>query len=153
MESDELLMLEVIRRFRQLHHQMSTRLYLLSHSETAVLQGIRQMGARANVSDIARAMLASPPSISRTLRQLREKEYVDSRPDENDRRNTYVVLTPKGRAVLTKDMEQRQRFHAAVIQRMGQEQWDTLCKLMDSLYDCMRLELEEWPDEKPARKD
>ena len=85
METDEFV-LDNMRRFRQLQMQLMGKLYTLSHSEIAVLQEIRHAGGNANVTDMARALVVSPPAISRTLRQLREKGLVDSRPDENDRR-------------------------------------------------------------------
>lgn len=153
MESDDMLMLEAVRRFRQLQQQMNARMYILSHSETAVLQGIRQLGDKANVSDMARSMMVSPPAISRTLRQLREKGYVDSRTYEHDRRNTYVVMTPQGRDALSRDMEQRHRFQEAVIRRMGKEQWETLQHLAKNLYECMQQEIEEWSDDRSTGKD
>ena len=147
------MMMDVIRRFRQLHHQMSTKLCLLSYSETAILQITRKSGNYISVSEIARASSSSLPSISRTLRQLRKKGYIDSCTDENDRRNTYVALTPAGQDILAKDMEQRKRFHAAVVQRMGEDEWNTMCRLVLTMHDCMQQELENWPDNQPVGKE
>ena len=152
MDLDELLMVEALRRFRRLQNQMDTKLLILSQSETAVLQEIRLRGENANVSDMAHAMMVSPPAISRTLRQLREKGYVDSRPDEQDRRNTYVVITPRGQEVLSRDMDKRHQFHEAVLKRMGREDWETMCVLLKHFYHCMQQEMDEWPDER-ERKD
>ncbi len=152
METDEFV-LDNMRRFRQLQMQLMGKLYTLSHSEIAVLQEIRHAGGNANVTDMARALVVSPPAISRTLRQLREKGLVDSRPDENDRRGTYVVMTPTGEAALRRDMAQRQQFFAAVIRRMGPEQWKQMGVLMERLYESMRLELEQWPACEPERKE
>lgn len=152
METDEFVLLDHMRRFRQLQIQLMGKLYTLSHSEIAVLQEIRHAGGYANVTDIARTLMVSPPAISRTLRQLREKGLVDSRPDENDRRGTYVVMTPQGKEALQRDIAQRQCFFAAVSRRMGTEQWNQMSKLMEQLYESMRLELEQWPDE-PERKE
>ena len=123
------MMMDVIRRFRQLHHQMSTKLCLLSYSETAILQITRKSGNYISVSEIARASSSSLPSISRTLRQLREKGYIDSCTDENDRRN------------------------AAVVQRMGEDEWNTMCRLVLTMHDCMQQELENWPDNQPVGKE
>ena len=153
MESDEFVLLDHMRRFRQLQIQLMGKLYTLSHSEIAVLQEIQHAGGYANVTDMSRALVVSPPAISRTLRQLREKRLVDSRPDENDRRGTYVVMTPQGKEMLQRDMAQRQRFFSAVTQRMGPEQWKQMSELMEQLYESMRLELEQWPADEPERKE
>ena len=62
-------------------------------------------------------------------------------------------MTPTGEAALRRDMAQRQQFFAAVIRRMGPEQWKQMGVLMERLYESMRLELEQWPACEPERKE
>ena len=48
------------------------------------------------VSDIARYLELSAPAVSRTMKALEEKEYIERQTDKQDRRNTFVKLTTKG---------------------------------------------------------
>ncbi len=145
MEPDGLILLDSMRRMRQLHQKLSGRLYTMSHGETGILQSIEQRGGYAGVSDIAKEMVVSPPAISRTLRQLRERGYVESRTDENDRRNVYLAMTPAGKIALKQEIERRQCFYQVVVERMGRDKWDQMCSLLDEFYDCMRQEIDRLP--------
>lgn len=47
-------------------------------------------------SELAAKTKTLPPAVSRTLRGLEEKGYVERSVDKKDRRNTYISLTEKG---------------------------------------------------------
>ena len=49
------------------------------------------------ISELAARAKMLPPAISRTLKGLEERGYVERNVNKNDRRNTYVELTETGR--------------------------------------------------------
>ncbi|HEY5959418.1 MAG TPA: winged helix DNA-binding protein [Polyangiaceae bacterium] len=62
-------------------------------------------------SMFARSRQSSPAAVSKTLRQLIDKELVSAAIDENDGRQRRYELTPKGRRIL---LQLRQSREAAV---------------------------------------
>ena len=48
-------------------------------------------------SDIAKRLGITAPAVSKMLRSMEEKGYVERRVDEKDRRNTRVSITPDGK--------------------------------------------------------
>ena len=70
----------------------------LSSSEFSVMGAILQMGENGKItsSELAAKTKTLPPAVSRTLRGLEEKGYVERSVDKKDRRNTYISLTEKG---------------------------------------------------------
>ena len=59
-----------------------------------------------------------PPAVSRTLRGLEEKGYVERSADKKDRRNTYISLTEQG---WKKGEEVRDRMHAVSYTHLGSD--------------------------------
>ena len=57
--------------------------------------GNREQGVLA--SDIAKRLRITAPAVSKMLRSMEEKGYVERRVDEKDRRNTRVSITPDGK--------------------------------------------------------
>ena len=93
------------------------------------------------VSRLAALMGVSPPSVSRTLRNMREKGFVCLRTDAADRRHTLVFLTEKGEAELKNCKKHMDRFALRVFERMGPEQVEQLLILLDRMIDIMEEEL------------
>lgn len=56
----------------------------------------KHAGAPACVADIAAQMGVSVPAVSRTLRSLQEKGWIERNVDEADRRSVRVTATPAG---------------------------------------------------------
>lgn len=59
----------------------------------------------AVVADIAAMLGVSVPSVSRTLRGLQSKKWIDRQINEADRRSVQVTITPAGREILDKNMQ------------------------------------------------
>ncbi len=59
-------------------------------------------GACITVAQSASMMGISMPAVSRTLRNLQKKGYIDRRSDENDRRNVLIIVTEAGYEALGK---------------------------------------------------
>lgn len=70
-------------------------------------------GGRAMLKDIARREFVSAPNLCAVFRKLESDGLVLRVVDENDRRNTWYSVTPRGAEIATASME---RFRSAVEQ-------------------------------------
>lgn len=61
-------------------------------------------GTAASVADIAALMGVSVPAVSRTLRSLQGRGWIERTIDEDDRRSVRVSITPAGRENLLDNM-------------------------------------------------
>ena len=86
--------------------------------------GNREQGVLA--SDIAKRLRITAPAVSKMLRSMEEKGYVERRVDEKDRRNTRVSITPDGKEAEQQVRRQMQEFITGVIERLGEEPVDLL---------------------------
>ncbi len=104
-------------------------------------------------SDIAKRLRITAPAVSKMLRSMEEKGYVERRVDEKDRRNTRVSITPDG-----KEAEQQVRagrceeFITGVIERLGEERTKELIHLMNRYTEIMRGRESEQKKEKRGGK-
>jgi DNA-binding MarR family transcriptional regulator len=64
------------------------------------------------MSELARHMAVSLPTISKSVDMLVRREWVERSADKRDRRQSMVRLTPRGRRVLA-DIQQRAERHVA----------------------------------------
>ena len=66
------------------------------------LQAMAQAVGPAFATKLARALLVTPPTMTRTIDALVERGLVARRPDPDNRRQIGLVLTPAGRALLAR---------------------------------------------------
>lgn len=80
--------------------------------------------------------------MSRTLRGLEEKGYVERTVDKKDRRNTYISLTEQG---WKKGEEVRDRMHdfsCSVMSQLKEEDVDQLVAYLDRIYEIAEKEID-----------
>lgn len=94
------------------------------------------------ISEIARITRTLPPAVSRTLRGLEAQEYIIRIVDKNDRRNTYVEITDKGKEVLAKTESELKNFFESVLGRTDPDKIEKLTGYLHELYDITSAELE-----------
>lgn len=63
------------------------------------------IGGRAKLKDIARREGITPPNLCATFRKLEKDCLVERTIDENDRRNTWYSVTPRGKEIASRVME------------------------------------------------
>ena len=116
----------------------------LSSSEFSVMGAILQMGENGKItsSELAAKTKTLPPAVSRTLRGLEEKGYVERTVDKKDRRNTYISLTEQG---WKKGMHKLQE---KVEQLYSRQELSHLEKYLDRLYELLAEENREACEEK-----
>ena len=101
------------------------------------------------VSDIARYLELSAPAVSRTMKSLEEKEYIERHTDKQDRRNTFVKLTAKGEKQLKAWMKVFEEFSEAIFARLGDEKSN---QLLEDLEAFVKASKEEMKAREEAKK-
>ena len=97
-------------------------------------------GKDFEASDIAKRLRITAPAVSKMLRSMEEKGYVERRVDEKDRRNTRVSITPDGKEAEQQVRRQMQEFITGVIERLGEERTKELIHLMNRYTEIMQEE-------------
>lgn len=100
-----------------------------------------ESGCGVYVSTIAEHLKVTPSAISRMLKGLEEKDLIERKVDKNDRRNTYVTLTEKGKKVTKKVEAEMNELTKSIISSMGEEDSKTLIRLFNKLVDTMEVEI------------
>ena len=144
---------EIERQFMQTLRRLG-RLHL-SHTDSAVNRGEfvalaslerwdkRHGGEGARASILAELVEASPQALSRTLRSLESKGFIERTADAKDRRNVLICLTDRGRAVLANGKEKIREQFGQVATRMGEKDLRQLIYLMNRLVDVMQTVIDE----------
>lgn len=83
---------------------------------------------KVTVGDIARGMGVSYPAATKLLSRLVEKGLVARKRDPNDRRNTFVEITPQGKALTTKVKPEKLRRLGSLLERLQPGEIDSLRK-------------------------
>lgn len=92
------------------------------------------------VSELAELMQVTPPAVSRMLRSLEQKDYIERVVDRADRRTTYIVLLPKGDAERCELERRALAFSGHVIDRLGEEDTASLLRIWGHLTDILAEE-------------
>ena len=83
------------------------------------------------VSVLINELKNAPSSVSRTLRRLEEKEYVERIVDREDRRNVYVRITDCGERLRGETQREMDSFMERVVTRMGTGDMESLLNLLE----------------------
>lgn len=139
-------------RFKKIH--MSDLFLEVSRSEFWALKMIQKGMLKSEnqcgvyVSTIAEHLKVTPSAISRMLKGLEEKKFIERKVDKKDRRNTYVTLTKEGEKITQQAETEMNTFTKNVIEAMGEEDSRTLIKLFNQLVDVMETELKKHQETK-----
>lgn len=128
---------QIMQRVRRLK---SVDLYTeLTRGEFMVLETLKrqqQLRPKAQgvyVSALADEVHVSAPAVSRMLKNLEGKGYVERNVDREDRRNTYIRLTVAGGGAQARAKAHMHRLMSRVLDRMGED------NLRVMLAQCERL--------------
>ena len=92
------------------------------------------------VTQLAQRLSISNPAASKMLRGLEEKGYIERLPDPEDRRITYIALSPEGRQVLDQARRQADRKASRLVAQMGEKEMEELLRLTRKLASLMEEE-------------
>lgn len=132
------------------HLNISTALHVVTQSEFFLLSMVRRFGDYSenhsesiNVSRLAEVLSVSSAAVSRTLRGLEEKQYLERVTDSENKRNTYVRLTPAGRRLFEDENLYIENLTGRIFSRMGEENMKTLFELSKKLHEITADEIEK----------
>ena len=97
---------------------------------------------KITTSGLAERMQVQPSAISRTLRNLEEKGFIERTINKADRRNTYVELTEQGNVVLKECKNTVDELLEAVFSKMQREDMERLITYLDELQRITKTEIE-----------
>lgn len=129
--------------------KMTSRIAGLPKTEFYVLQTLIYQ-AKANEgekgengvysSELASILRLHPPAVSRVLRTLESKGYIERRVDTGDRRNVLITVTGEGREAVRESIGALDGFFTRVTERMGEENSRALITLLDQAMEIMEAE-------------
>lgn len=95
------------------------------------------------VSELASKLSISLPAVSKMIGVLEERGLVKRYTDKADRRNKYVRLTEKGKALCLKNETRMKEFLEEVVNRMGKDEMKQLTLLLNRMHTVMEDIIEE----------
>lgn len=97
-------------------------------------------GEHMTVTNLAREMDMSVPQMSRMLKNLEERELISRVTDTNCRRNTFVVISEKGKALHEENTE---RFVTGVLSNFTSDELVRMMQIEKKFFDTVYSELDK----------
>ncbi|WP_088066439.1 MarR family winged helix-turn-helix transcriptional regulator [Gottfriedia luciferensis] len=108
----------------------------LTHLQYHILEELFQTVEGISLTELAQNISISKQQMTPLIMKLEEKEYVTKIPDANDKRSFNIVLTEKGKQIVTKRWED---FYHLFCERIGQLDEDDLTDLDYSMHKIIRI--------------
>lgn len=125
---------------------------MISRTDFFVMCTIMDKGenGQITISELASRAKMLPSAISRTLKGLEERGYVERNINKNDRRNTYVELTAEGEHLTEEARQIMADFGKSVMAQVDGEDMKRLISYLDNIYHIAEKEIEnrKWKDRK-----
>lgn len=145
METRDDLYEDLFRAMNQFHKlKFSDMMQNMSKADFIVMNVIMNKGKddKMTISELAAIARMLPSAISRTLKGLEEKGYVERTINKQDRRNTYVELTEEGKKQ-TREVRQVMRdFGKTVMAKLDEHEVNELILYLNNIYSIAEKELE-----------
>lgn len=108
----------------------------ISRAEFFTMSMIMDKGeeGKVTISELAAKAHVLPPAMSRTLRGLENKGYVERNVNKDDRRNTYVELTEAGKEITLRTRSTMRDFGHAVMNQVDEEEIKRLISYLNDIY-------------------
>lgn len=101
---------------------------------------VLQETERMDASEVAKAACVLAPSLSRIIRTLEGKRFIDLRKDPNDGRRTQISLTEDGETFLRDVSPESAAIYAEIETKLGKARIQTLLDDMDVLISALTKE-------------
>lgn len=98
------------------------------------LKAIHEKG-RVTSTELADMFQISKPSINELINKLHESNIVQKQRSEEDKRVTYISLTPIGEVLATTNRLEGERLIQNLQSKITEEDIQTLCRIFDKLGD------------------
>lgn len=105
-----------------------------------VLSAIREisyLNGSCRVSDVSAELHVTTPSVSRMIRELENMGLVKKSPDEQDKRITYLNLTPEGSACVKKYALDLYDAWALRLKNVSNQQAEEAVRVIEKLWESM----------------
>ncbi|XRG77563.1 MarR family transcriptional regulator [Rossellomorea sp. GAMAL-10_SWC] len=108
----------------------------LTHLQSHILEELFQTVDGISITELAQNISISKQQMTPLIMKLEEKEYVSKIQDPNDKRSVKIILTEKGKKVVTKRWED---FYHIFCERIGQLDEEDLLDLDYSMHKIIRI--------------
>lgn len=92
------------------------------------------------ISSLANALMISMPEMSRMLKKLENKNWIERRTETGDRRNTRVYLKEEGASIFTEEDRRVSLFMMRVAKDMGEEKFVDMLALLNEFAKYIEIE-------------
>lgn len=103
-----------------------------------IVRLLEENDGKVTVSMLAKKMNQSMPGVSQKASALEEDGFVKRAGDKNDRRVTYISLTPKGQEMVQETLRSFMNRIQNVLEQLGPEKVDLAFEIMDELNDAFK---------------
>lgn len=110
-----------------------------------VIRKLEKKNRRVKISDISDALNLPRPGVTRTVKEMEMKGYLDKISSEEDGRITYVAITEEGKKLSDKYDRKYYGELSRYLDHISEEDADCMIRTLESLYQVMcerRIELE-----------
>lgn len=114
----------VMAPFRAMLHRHN-----MTEQQWRILRALAEI-TEAEVVELSQKCYILQPSVSRILKNLEERELINRRTSEIDRRRFYISLTEKGAALFKEVAPQGEKLYHEIEEAFGQEKVDKLLKML-----------------------
>lgn len=145
METRDDLYENLFRAMNQFHKlKFSDMMQNMSKADFIVMNVIMNKGKedKMTISELAAIARMLPSAISRTLKGLEEKGYVERTINKRDRRNTYVELTEEGKKQTCEVRQVMRDFGKTVMAKLDEQEMNQLILYLNNIYSIAEKELE-----------
>lgn len=99
-------------------------------------------GGKMTISELAAKARVLPSAVSRTLKGLEDRGYVERYINKQDRRNTYVELTKEGDRAILEARNTMEEFGRDVMRRLKEDDIRQLISYLNNIYRVSEKEIE-----------
>ena len=92
-------------------------------------------GKPANVTVLANRLRVSKTTVSKLIRCVEDKGYVQRITDSNDRRVTYIQLSERGKTLTRSCILSNKRHLVEMVDRIGEEDTNELIRIMNKIVE------------------
>lgn len=102
-----------------------------------VIEDLKREGIQAKVSDISDVLNLPRPGVTRTVKEMESKGYLQKLSSPEDGRVTYLSITPAGKALSEKYNEQYFTALAACMEDVSEEDIKCTIRTIEQFYNIM----------------
>ena len=102
-----------------------------------VIENLKREGIQAKVSDISDVLNLPRPGVTRTVKEMENKGYLQKLSSPEDGRVTYLCMTPAGKALLDKYSERYFTALAACMEDISEEDIKCTIRTIEQFYQIM----------------